>query len=235
MAARSVPHELLTAEAAVRDMMSFAATHGVTLRTPDESHALYDDVLAQHADRAGGGDLWIFAYGSLMWNPVFDVKQRLQATVQGYVRSFCLDQPCFRGSPDNPGLMLGIVEGEGACEGAVLAIDNARIHEFLPQFWVREFSTHGYDPRWLDVETPNGARRALAAVVNESSARCCTFDLDERAARIATAKGILGSNREYLFETASHLDELGIHDAEVHALVERVGRMPSPETAKQGG
>jgi len=100
MSTRSPSQELLVAEAAVRDMMTFAESHGVTLRPPDEGHRLYDECLAEHARHAAGEDLWIFAYGSLMWNPVFDVKQRSRATLHGHVRSFCLDQPVFRGSPD---------------------------------------------------------------------------------------------------------------------------------------
>ncbi len=228
MASQPVSPELLIAEEAVRDMMTFAASHGVALRATDEGHGLYAQCLVEHASQGADADLWIFAYGSLMWNPVFDVKQSERATLRGYRRSFCLDQPVFRGSPDNPGLMLGIVPCRrphpraGICEGAVLCIDSARIREQLPQFWVREFSTDGYFPQWVEVETPTGTRRALVAVANEASDRHCTFDLDEAAARIATASGILGPNKEYLFETAKHLDELGIDDAEVRALAERV-------------
>lgn len=176
------------------------------------------EMLAQHAK----GEIWIFGYGSLMWNPEFDYDVRRVATIFGYHRSFCLWSRINRGTPDQPGLVLTLERG-GSCRGLAFRLRPSSAREQLSRLWVREMSMGSYIPRWLDCRAGDERFEALGFVVN----RCCTgyagkLPLDTMVRHIASARGKYGSSADYLFKTEAALAEHGIRDERVKQLADRV-------------
>lgn len=155
--------------------------------------------------------LWVFGYGSLIWQPEFAYSERRVGTVHGYHRRFCLLQRRFRGSVDNPGLVLALDAG-GSCEGVAFRLTGAEAAETLLPVWRREMRGNGYLGRWVPVETAEGTIQALTFLVNPQSDRYTGPIPDAAIAdRIAAGIGHLGPSAEYLFRTvAACLDE-GIH------------------------
>jgi len=167
-------------------------------------------------------DTWIFGYGSLMWNPGFDHRDCGPAMLFGWHRSFCIYSHHYRGTPERPGLVLGLDRG-GSCQGMAYRVAGNRAHDVLGYLWDREMVTGVYQPR------------TLSAHVNGRKVRCRTFtaarghvqyagrlSIAETAAMIASASGVGGSNRSYLANTVAHLDELGIGDGPLHAILRTV-------------
>ncbi|MCI0430776.1 MAG: gamma-glutamylcyclotransferase [Rhodospirillales bacterium] len=179
-------------------------------------------------------DFWVFAYGSLMWNPGFPHLEARPARLLGYHRAFCLYSEHYRGTPARPGLVLGLDRG-GSCLGRayrVSAADGPDVARYLDD---REMLGEAYDPRWVKVRFEDGRRvPAYAYVINRS---CPSYagqlDPDRLAETIAYAAGERGSNLDYLVNTVRHLDELGIVDSALHDVLERVLRrlgQPAPES-----
>lgn len=195
-----------------------------------ELHVLTDEERAESLNaildaRPERGDgLWVFAYGSLIWNPAIHYSARRLAHVPGWRRSFCLQVKMGRGTPENPGLMLGLMQG-GGCTGAVFRIDEDILVDELDILWRREMVASGYIPRWVPILDENGAPfgHAIAFTMNQASPGFCG-DLPEAEMieRLATAKGRLGSAAEYLFRTRDGLREMGIHDDFVERAAEKV-------------
>lgn len=171
------------------------------------------------------GDVWVFAYGSLIWNPALRVSERRQAHVRGYHRSFCLSTAVGRGTPQEPGLVLGLEPG-GVCHGVAYRIAGRDVASELPILWNREMLIGGYDPAWLDLFDVDGEKfaRAIAFTIDRGH-RNYAGDLpeEERVRRIAAAAGSWGSSADYLFRTIGSLREHRIHDAEIERLGDRVG------------
>jgi cation transport protein ChaC len=176
--------------------------------------------LLQH--HPAGRDLWLFGYGSLIWNPAFHFTGRTLGRVFGYHRRFCLWTHLGRGTPERPGLTLGLERG-GSCAGVAFRIAAEAIESELDVVWRREMVTAAYRPAWVRVATPEGPVAAVTFVINRTHDRYAG-PLDE--ARIvevlALAEGPIGACRDYLFNTAGHLEELGIHDRGLCRLVEAV-------------
>jgi cation transport protein ChaC len=171
------------------------------------------------------GDIWVFAYGSLMWDPGFDHEAREPALVRGYHRAFCVSSPNYRGTRERPGLVLGLVAG-GSCRGFALRIAAARRREVMSYLEAREMPEPIYHCRRLKVETAAGARHAYAFVVNRDHALYAgKLPTDAIARRILAAAGNRGPNRVYLANTVRHLDELGVADTAIHALHRAVARL----------
>lgn len=170
-----------------------------------------------------GDDVWVFGYGSLMWNPAINVLDSRKAHVRGYHRTFCLTVGAGRGSPEQPGLMLAIDRG-GSCSGVAHRIAENAVASELAILWLREMMSGAYEPRWLNADIAElGRRRVLAFVSNRSHPRYEGQLAEERAAqRIAVAKGLLGTNREYLYRTVNHLAALGIEDGPLRSLERHV-------------
>jgi cation transport protein ChaC len=162
---------------------------------------------------------WIFAYGSLLWDPQFHDAAAEPALLRGYHRSFCLYSYDYRGSPARPGLTLGLDRG-GSCRGMALRLSAAA----LDRVWLREMSGRRvYQPRLLPVLTANGICRALAFVVmREGPDYAGRLPLDEAARIICQAAGRRGSCRDYLENTLRHLEQLGLVDRSLRRLAERV-------------
>ncbi len=204
----------------------------MTRLSPFDPPRLEADRLSQEALRrsleetlAGRGTdepLWIFAYGSLMWNPGLDHDVRRVATIHGYHRKFCLWSRINRGTPESPGLVLTLERG-GSCRGLAYRLKRDVAEAQLAELWKREMSMGSYRPRWLDCRAGSDRLTALGFVVN----RCCAGyagSLPEEAMvqAIATARGKYGTSADYLFRTEATLAEHGILDTHVKHLVDRV-------------
>jgi glutathione-specific gamma-glutamylcyclotransferase len=210
----------LTREA-LRDgwIQRMVALGGYRVLTDDELRASLAGALAPHP---AGEDLWLFAYGSLIWNPAFRFVERRTGRVHGLHRRFCLWTQLGRGSPDRPGLVLGLDRG-GHCRGVLYRVAAAETAAELEIVWRREMVTGAYRPRWVRAETASGAVRALTFVINRAHERYASRLGDEELVRtIATARGALGSCADYLFSTAAHLEQLGIADVALGRLCAEV-------------
>jgi cation transport protein ChaC len=181
---------------------------------------------AVRATVPAGSDVWVFGYGSLMWNPAINVKISKPAHVRGYHRTFCLTLSAGRGTVEAPGLMLGIDRG-GSCAGMAHCISADEVESELTILWYREMLSGAYEPRWINAEIESvGKNRVLAFAINRSHPRYeGALDEGVMAARIATAKGFLGTNRDYLFRTIAHLNEHGLADAPLMRLAENVRKL----------
>jgi cation transport protein ChaC len=163
-------------------------------------------------------DVWIFGYGSLMWNPAFHFAERRPGMIRGWHRSFCLWTPMGRGTPDNPGLVLGLDRG-GSCSGIAYRVAARDRDTELTLLWQREMVADGYNARWVTVRGEAGDVRAITWVINPEGDRYAgKLPMEALAKTLATASGRLGSNRDYLENTVEHLDELGIGERPLHAI-----------------
>lgn len=119
--------------------------------------------------------VWVFGYGSLMWNPAFHFADRVPGTIHGWHRSFCLSAPVGRGSVDQPGLMLALDRG-GSCRGFAFRIEPQKVQSETRILWRREMISGGYVPRWVSVRTSEGPMRALTlrstATIRATSGVC---------------------------------------------------------------
>lgn len=171
----------------------------------------------------------MFGYGSLMWNPGFPAVEIRQAHLRGYHRRFCISSHHYRGTPENPGLVLGLDRG-GSCHGIAFRVAATNVPETLRYLWEREMITRAYRPKLLtlnlaakDDHTPPLKVCACTFVVDRKHEQY-RGQLDETAtvALIASGVGSNGSNREYLSNTVDHLRALGIHDARLETLRRQV-------------
>ncbi|MDA1100742.1 MAG: gamma-glutamylcyclotransferase [Proteobacteria bacterium] len=172
------------------------------------------------------GDVWIFGYGSLLWDASFPHQEARTARLIGWHRSMCVWTALARGTPDLPGLSLGLLRG-GACDGIALRIAAGDLDAALPVIWQREMWTDIYEPTWVSLATNGVSLSALAFTVNEAS-RQFTGDLtlDQIIAHIAMAKGERGPCREYLANTVIKLQAMGIADSYLEDLQDAVTARP---------
>lgn len=182
----------------------------------DEIEASRLVVLGDHPD---GCDLWIFSYGSLMWDPGFHFAEVRLADVEHHQRRFTLKINLGRGSQNHPALMLSLEPQPGRCHGLAFRIAADAVHAETAILWRREMLRGGYAPAW----TPQGAITALAFVSNTAHPSYVgELPLTETAAVIASGNGVLGTNREYLVQLAMQLQALGTDDPyveELHAAI----------------
>jgi glutathione-specific gamma-glutamylcyclotransferase len=167
-------------------------------------------------------DVWLFAYGSLIWNPTIEFAEQRCVTVRGYHRKFCLEVHLARGSRRAPGLVLGLDQG-GSCRGVAFRIRAERAREELDVVWRREMVSPAYSPRWLHAHDGQATIKAIGFVVNRTHDQY-VGNLEEArvAALIARASGFLGSCADYLHQTSDYLLELGIPDSGLLRLEELV-------------
>ena len=174
------------------------------------------------AEAPSKSDVWVFGYGSLVWNPAFHFVEKRTAQVHGYHRRFCLWTPLGRGTAENPGLMLGLERG-GACRGVIFRIAEDAVETELDILWRREMFTGAYRPTWMSARSHGDVVFAVAFVINREHSRYAGRLSEEQIAHhIATAEGPMGPCRDYLFETVAHLSELGIRDRRLEGVAARV-------------
>jgi len=174
------------------------------------------------------GDLWIFGYGSLMWDPCFSHVESRPALIYGYHRELCIYSSRWRGTPQRPGLVLGLDRG-GACRGVAFRIAAAQVARSLESLWDREMRRGVYHPRLLHARLPGRTARVLAFVANPlHPGYAGTLPTERTAELIANCHGDRGPNVDYLARTLKHLTNLGVRDhhllrvmAAVHALLRR--------------
>ncbi|RKF14206.1 gamma-glutamylcyclotransferase [Roseovarius spongiae] len=172
--------------------------------------------------------MWVFGYGSLVWNPGFETEEQVIATLPGYARSFCMRSIHHRGTDENPGLVLALDAAPGAsCLGVALSVGEAAQDRVLAYLRERELISSAYLERMLDVDLVDGRRvRAVTYVVDKDHVQYCGgLPLEDQAEIIARAVGGRGPNTEYLYNTASHLGALGITDPDLDWLSARVREM----------
>jgi cation transport protein ChaC len=161
-------------------------------------------------------DIWIFAYGSLMWNPGFPHIESEPAYLRGWHRAFCVESHRYRGTPEKPGLVLGLDRG-GSCRGVAFHVAAADAAAVLATVDARELVTNVYSRRLVTVEVGEPTHRRLASAWTYITERNHTqyvgkLEVAEKAARILDACGTSGPNCDYLANTLMHLTELGIRD-----------------------
>jgi len=168
-------------------------------------------------------DLWIFGYGSLMWDPGFHFAEVRLAQLQGYVRRFSFRTYLGRGSLEAPGLMLTLEKGAGACTGLAFRIEAAQAEAESTILWRREMLRGGYAPTLVPVSTPQGEVCALVFACNhEHPDYVGELPLAEAGRMIARGSGVLGTNRQYIEDLAMQLAHLGIEDAYLAELLVHV-------------
>ncbi|QKS11385.1 gamma-glutamylcyclotransferase (plasmid) [Pseudosulfitobacter pseudonitzschiae] len=160
------------------------------------------------------GDLWVFGYGSLIWNPAMKIAESRVATVTGWHRAFCLSMTAGRGTAARPGLALGLDRG-GTCRGIAFRLSESDLASELPLLWQREMLLGGYVPQWVEVLDGDDAAfgQALTFTIDQNH-RHYAGKLSQRARleRLATAAGSWGSAADYLFRTVEALRGHGIRD-----------------------
>jgi cation transport protein ChaC len=170
-------------------------------------------------------DLWVFGYGSLMWRPAFDFLERRSARLNGAHRALCVFSYHHRGSPERPGLVLGLDRG-GSCRGIAFRIAAAKVEPTLAYLREREQITRVYREtmRPVDlIDAPYGRVRALTYLVDHSHAQYAgELPLDKQLHLVRQGHGRSGANRDYLLETVKELEALGIRDKTLEWLVARL-------------
>ena len=169
--------------------------------------------------------LWIFAYGSLIWDPCFPVDGRHLGRVTGWQRSFCMWSVRYRGTDAEPGLVLAMDRMDGAfCDGVAFRVQAGAEDAAIAELRTRELISSAYLETILPVVLDTGVTvQAVAFVIDPNHAQYAGQLLPEHQARIiACATGMRGPNRDYLFATADHLASLGLRDVEMEALCLRV-------------
>ncbi|WP_171229014.1 gamma-glutamylcyclotransferase [Ruegeria sp. HKCCA4008] len=169
--------------------------------------------------------MWVFGYGSLLWNPGFPVARSERATLHGYSRSFCMSSIHHRGTEEKPGLVLALDEQANAsCTGLALAVEAGHEDRTLHELRERELISSAYVERMLDVHLENGEIvNAVTYVIDADHVQYCGgMPLEEQARIIAHAVGGRGPNDEYLYNTVEHLAEIGLRDHDLEWLAQRV-------------
>ena len=171
----------------------------------------------------GRQDLWIYGYGSLMWDPGFHFAEVRRADLQGYQRRFTYRTVMGRGTPQRPALMLSLEARAGCCQGLAFRITAERAEPESRILWRREMLRGGYCPALLPLHTPQGPVTAVVFTANTAhDDHVGELPLEQTAAVIGSAAGVIGSNRDYLEQLAAQLQALAIPDDYVDALMQRL-------------
>ena len=204
----------------VHEMIARSGTNLPVLSDAARHASLQVTLAAQPAP----GDVWLFGYGSLIWNPAFHHVEQKPVLIRGWHREFCLSTPIGRGTPEAPGLVLGLDRG-GSCRGVAFRIARAEAAAELELVWRREMVTGAYVPRWVRLYDPGLPEDtfAIAFTINRKAPNYVRSASQADTARvIATACGVLGSCRDYLFDTIHGLEGFGIHDHHLNRIAQQV-------------
>jgi cation transport protein ChaC len=206
---------------------------GTTEHTEAEFDAMVETLLVEYKPE----ELWVFAYGSLIWNPEFEFLESRRATAYGWHRSFCLKLTRWRGTRELPALMLALDRG-GSCNGLAYRLPAQDHFKQLGLLMRREIDANPPTniPRWISVKTEAGLLRALAFVAaRDGVAYTGKLSAENVAHVLARAAGHWGSAAQYLFRTVTMLEEHGIRDRNMWQIQELVARKieESQSAAKQ--
>jgi cation transport protein ChaC len=197
-----------------------------------EGHALDDFQLSESLTatlgaKPKGAGWWVFAYGSLLWNPLFPFAESRPATVRGLHRRFCLYSMASRGTRESPGLVLALDRG-GACTGVVYRLPSPVAIDELHLLWRREMVTGSYRPKWVGVQAGDRRMIALAFTIRHDHPQYAgKLDMETEAQIIANASGAFGSSLDYLERTRVALVTHGIVDPYLERLAARVAMLRS--------
>lgn len=165
---------------------------------------------------------WVFGYGSLMWNPGFEHLSACSAMLEGYHRSFCVYSHHYRGTPDRPGLVLGLDKG-GHCEGIAFQVAPENRDIAINYLNERELSGYAYKPAVLEISINSQRVEAYTFVADpDHSLYAGNLAPDRLAELIMNAVGVNGLNRDYLINTVQQLEGRGFTDDSLHALLRKV-------------
>jgi cation transport protein ChaC len=205
---------------AVRD-----AGHGHLLLSDEAVAASLAATLATHPE---GKPIWVFGYGSLIWNPLMDYAERRRARVRGYHRGFYIWSKINRGTPEVPGLVLALNSG-GSCQGVAYRMHADKFEAELAILWRREMVAGTYMPKWINADIGDATVRAIAFVVNRSMPGYAGRLEDGQIVSIARrAHGAYGSCADYLINTAQSLEVAGIADPRLSRLAKLVAQAGEP-------
>jgi glutathione-specific gamma-glutamylcyclotransferase len=175
--------------------------------------------------------MWVFGYGSLMWDPGFTPAERLPARLNGWHRSFCMRSIHYRGTLDRPGLVLALDRAEGAsCAGIAFAVAEDEADAVLVCLRARELISDAYLETRLPVTLADGREvEALTYVIDRAHAQYARgLSPEDQARIIAHARGQNGANADYLWNTTTHLEDQGLADPDLDWLARRVRALLTP-------
>lgn len=176
---------------------------------------------------------WVFGYGSLIWHPDFDYAERHLVRVYGYHRAFCINSTRYRGTPEAPGVVLGLDRG-GSCHGVAYRIEPGAEVEIVERLYQREMPNHVYTPRLLPVRLRDGRSiEAITFVARRDHQSYMRLSHPEILRRLSSCRGRRGHNREYAINTWRALREWGIEDAGLAAIARELEALDCPDW--QGG
>ena len=162
--------------------------------------------------RKQGDDLWVFGYASLIWRPEFEFIERRAAKVHGWHRALRMWSTIYRGTPECPGLVFGLLSG-GSCQGVVFRIPAREAELAFKDLWQREMPGDVYDPRWLRCNTLQGPVQALAFTLPRSNPSFCGHLSPAQYKQIFNQScGRYGTTLDYAQRTYDSLLAEGIHD-----------------------
>lgn len=180
------------------------------------------------------GDFWVFGYGSLMWRPGFAHTETHRARLYGYRRALCIRSHVHRGTPDRPGLVLGLDRG-GSCLGMAFRVPDELSDEVLAYLRERELVTNVYLEKRLPIRLQSGETvEAVTYVVDRNHLQYASHvDVDEAVRCVSGAIGQSGRNEDYVLNTIEHLQALGIRDHWLETVAKRVSP-PDAAVPRQG-
>jgi len=193
----------------------------------DPSLALSDEQLSDSltttlAAKPKGAGWWVFAYGSLLWNPLFPVAEMRPAMLTGLHRRFCLWSLASRGTRDQPGLVLGLDRG-GACRGVAMRLPAPLALDELHLLWRREMVANAYRPTWVRLDADAREVVALTFVVRRGHPQYAgKLSLDKQVEVLDCACGAFGTSLDYLERTRVALVSHGIVDPYLERLAARL-------------
>lgn len=163
--------------------------------------------------------VWVFGYGSLMWNPDFKFTEKLMGLVSGYHRRLCLKSTVYRGTPDCHGLVFGLDHGD-SCQGIAFRIATEHLETELQIVWEREMFAETYIPTWVSVQSKQQSVSAITFVINPDHEHYVPdLALEDVAQRVVRAEGKCGSCLDYVQNTVKCLHQSGLRDPDLEQLL----------------
>lgn len=182
--------------------------------------------------RPDGAPVWLFAYGSLIWNPLLEIAESQPAVLEGWQRRFCIRLVSGRASQEKPGRMLALEPG-GRTEGVAYRLGETQLQDELMLVWIREMVAGFYRPRWQPVTLADGS--VVQAIVFVSDPSHPLYEADSTVATVAplvsSAEGHLGSNAAYVKELHASLQNNGVHDDHIARLANALNVFLAPSRA----